>query len=212
LISGDPGADLDACIQTNDNEGAVRLLEAAQKDGVLEPQGQLLLGVMLFMPPFGDYESSRDVLNDIKNRTHLCEAAVWLAYHFYTLYREDGSFAETLEGCCESAAACYSLARYNAHIGNESTALEWNRRSLELERFPDNLIFDLLHNLDHDAPQRAKIFSDVDSLVVNKAAEMTRRLTAADCYQNCWDELILGRRMTSIVWQHMQTLFAVTPA
>lgn len=207
MIAGDRGAQLDALIQANENEGAVELLEAARREGTLQPKGQLLLGVMLFLPPLGDYEGSREAFKSIEDPSLLGEAAIWLAYHYYTLYPEDDDFVQFLENQAHSATACYSLARYNAHIGEEALAREWNSKSLQIERFPNNLLFDLLHNLDLNAERRAAIFEEVESLVMDKTAETARISTAADLYQSCWDEFVLKCRLTSNVWQQVQKQF-----
>ena len=159
---------------------------------------------MLFLPPFGDYEGSREAFKSIEDPSLLGEAAIWLAYHYYTLFPEDEGFVQTLENHAGNAAACYSLARYNAHIGQEASAQEWNQRSIQLERFPNNLIFDLLHNPQDQGPEKAGIAKELEKLIVEKVAEETTPSTAADLYKNYWDELILGGRMTSVVWQHLQ--------
>ncbi len=162
---------------------------------------------MLFLPPFSDYEGSREAFKSIEDPSLRGEAAIWLAYHYYTLFPEDEDFVQILENHADKATACYSLARYNAHIGEEALAREWNLRSLQIERFPNNLLFDLLHNLDLNAERRAAIFEEVESLVLDKTAETARFSTAAYLYQSCWDELVLGCRLTSVVWQQVQQQF-----
>jgi hypothetical protein len=188
-------------IEGND-EDILELLESTyQKDG-LTPSDMILYGVTLMMPPFGDYSSSESVFLKALNSGARRDAAIWFAYLYTTLYPNDSSFVEALKEFCHCEISTYMIGLYSDSEGDREGALQWVRQSCSIKTFPKNLIYIITYDFKLERSEKTALFSRLNEQIQTKNFENEPLpKNKSELYDSYWDELILGKKMTSHVWE-----------
>ncbi len=204
LTSDSLETQLNNAIQQQDDDQILALLEEADDTKKLKEEGQLLFGIVLMMPPFGAYDLSQKIFARLFPTNIGYKAAIWSGY-IYTLYPEDSSFNKILEdNYNEDSIACYIKANFSSFNKEVDEALHWIRKSIRKERFPNNLRFLLHHDTSLSQMTQKEVSLEIQNLIVNKKAENLFHKTVNELYSSYWNELILGKFMSSVVWKTVQ--------
>lgn len=197
--------ELEGYIKAGDNRRIVRCLEEISLKAEAVDGERLLLGVLLLLPPFSDYDAASEVFEGLLGGARSLEAAVWNAYG-YVFLQPDGNrlFQKTLEHNSNSSVACHMRGLVARADGDVDESISRNRESRRIELFP----FNILSALDDDAglglgdiDYLKKVFVD---LLVSKSAESDPFVRTADgMLRREWDNLISGVRVTSQYWNFL---------
>lgn len=185
-------------IEKNDNK-LLDVLEKEQSSNNLSGDLQVLLGLVLMMPPFADYQCALEAFKSAQKTDYKDVAAIWHGYLHTTLYPIDSSFARNLN--LSTGEGLYILSLHNC--ANNSP--EWRNNltdSIAVKKFPNNLRFYLRTSKDLSADIRKNLSSEAIGMVIDSSFEKSsqpndyKKLMA-----NYWDELILGKCMASGNWE-----------
>lgn len=181
---------------------AVALLESLAARAETSAVDELSLGLLLMMPPFGDYEAASCLFRNVAKNIELeVEACVWGMYLFITLLPVHDDFAEKLEMHQRSPEALLMLARHALWRGDMVQARKLAQKSVMIEPFPYNLLVASRCSRDEDA--KRKLIEQAKALVQMSNMEQSPRPTSRSALlEKEWAELIRGDVMTSIVWHH----------
>ncbi len=189
----------------DDDTRLLDLLESASAQGMLNPKEELVRGIVSMMPPFGDYEAAREAFAGCLQSEKRREAAIWSAYLYVTLHPENPDFVPVLSAHENCAVCAHMLAEYHQFEDRFDDALSWIRKSIAIEAYPKNLLFLLFHEPGLELTAKARIFRRAESLILDSHTEDSPfPKDLSGLYQAYWDELILGRVMTSVVWADYQ--------
>ncbi|NKC13288.1 MAG: hypothetical protein GKR94_14160 [Gammaproteobacteria bacterium] len=182
------------------------ILEPQVQRGVVSEAESLLCGVLLLLPPLADYEAASDIFSGLLTTPSSFEAAVWDAYRYSVLLPDgDVSFERILRSHSDSAVASHMLSMVARTRGDYSTALAENRRSRLVRLFPFNLSEALKSDSDLSAKARSRYWRVLSDLLVSRTAETDEGVyTVEGMLQQYWDNLILGTRITSELWNEYQ--------
>lgn len=203
---------LSSAIEANDNESAVGLLEPRVKDGTASESERLLCGVLLLAPPLADYEVAAQLFSGMLEGNRAFEAAVWDAYRFSILMPDgDRRFEAVLRASRQSAIAAHMLSATAATLGDEFQALEENMRSRKLRLFPFNIVEALRRDADLNTDARDNLWRIAADLVVSRTAELDSAVhTVEGSLQRRWENLIVGTRLTTPLWNEYRRMFGVS--
>ncbi|MFO0728156.1 MAG: hypothetical protein U1E65_30525 [Myxococcota bacterium] len=196
-----------ALLLARDNATLVPLLEQRVKEGSATESEHLLCGALLLMPPFVDDEAARAVFGGVQGPRRF-EAAVWDAYRFAVLTPEhDEGFMDTLRAHRSSAVAAYMLSKVADMVGDLPRAREERHRSLRLRPIP----FDVIQVLRRDPlepDQKLELWRTLQDLMLSVNVELEPPATTIEgSLQRLWDNLIVGTRVTSVLWEHYASAF-----
>ncbi len=200
---------LQEAIKGADNAAAVALLEPRVNDGTATDSEQLLCGLLLLMPPLADYEAAACIFGSMLNGERRFEAAVWDAYRFAVLLPDgDRSFEIVLRSSSRSAIAAHMLSKVAAACNEVSLSLIENRRSRALRLFPFNITEALKREPSLQANARSDLWQNACDLIVSRSAESDAAVcTVEGSLQRRWDNLIVGTRLTSQLWDEYSKVF-----
>lgn len=196
-------------IEVADNAATVALLEPRVKDGTATESEGLLCGVLLLMPPLADYEAAASIFSGLLNGDRCFEAAVWDAYRFAVLLPDgEQSFEEVLRSSSGSAVAAHMLSMVAAASDDMSLALAESRRSRALRPFPFNIVEALKWEPGLQANARSDLWQIACDLIVSRSAESDAAVSTVEgALQRRWDNLIVGTRLTSQLWDEYRKVF-----
>lgn len=189
-------------IQEDDSNNIVSLLEPRVHDGTATESESLLCGILLMMPPFADYEAAPLIFNNLLKGTRRFEAAVWSAYH-YTVLMPDGDtrFEDILKSFPHSSIAAHFLSKLYEIRNEKNNSLLENRKSLSIRPFPFNIIRALRIDFDLSTKDKNKLFKTASDLILDKNACGNKNISTIDgLIQLEWDNLIVGTRITHVLW------------
>lgn len=195
---------IDQMIQARDDVSAVEHLELLSTQGNLSPDDRIALALMLMMPPFADYVAANAHLIEVcdTDSTFRTEAAVWGEYIFLHLHPDHDGFVNHLHEVATSAESCYMLACNAEFYGDLLSARASNERALSIRSFPNALL--LAAGLSMSPSDRANYRREAESLVRVRDSEYhPGPQNRSDLRAFYWSELILGERITSVVWEHI---------
>ncbi|MBT2745118.1 MULTISPECIES: hypothetical protein [unclassified Lysobacter] len=200
---------LRAALLAGDNSLVVSLLEARIKQGLASESERLLCGVVLLMPPLADYEGAAALFSGLLGSSRGFEAAVWDAYRFAVLLPDgDRTFENVLRSHDQSAIAAHMLGLLASADGDTAQALTCNRRSRALRPFPFNLVQALRLDFALPSAEKAVFWHLISDLVVSTTAESDAQAgTVEGALQRRWDNLIVGTRITSPLWDEYRAIF-----
>lgn len=196
-------------IKAADNAAVVALLEPRVNDGTATESESLLCGVLLLMPPFADYEAAASIFGGLLSGERGFDAAVWDAYRFAVLLPDgDRSFEVLLRSSSRSAVAAHMLSMVAAACDDVELALVENRRSRALQLFPFNVIEALKLEPGLQGDARSDLWQSACDLIVSRSAEEDAAVcTVEGALQRRWDNLIVGTRLTSQLWDEYSRVF-----
>jgi hypothetical protein len=195
-------SELSQAIQDYDNEAVVSMLEPRALAGEATQAETLLCGVLLLLPPLADYEAAAGMFGRLLQGERGTEAAIWDAYRFSTLM-PNGSFdfEVTLRSMKHSAVAAHMLSMMHYAKGEFSEALDQSRRSIALRPFPFGVVNWLKLDASASHEERSLGWAMACDLVISKSAESDQPVfTVEGALQRRWDNLIMGTRLTSVLW------------
>lgn len=203
---------LSSAIESNDNEAAVELLEARVKSGTASESEKLLFGVLLLMPPLADYEVAARLFSGMLDGNRGFEAAVWDAYRFAVLMPDgDRRFETVLRAWPQSAIAAHMLSTTASALDDEPQALVENRRSRKLRLFPFNIAEALKRDPGLDTDARDDLWRIAVDLIASRSAELDSAVhTVEAALQRRWENLIVGTRLTTPLWNEYRRMFGVS--
>jgi hypothetical protein len=195
---------LRSALASADDEAILDELERRIAKGVATDAERLFRGVTLLMPPFVDEEAASNAFRELYRGPRAFEAAIWDAYRFATLLPDgDTTFEPLLTARSESAVAAHLLSDVANTRRERALAVALNRRSRAIRLFPFNIANALYWNSDLTPDDARELRGILGDLVVNKAVEREPlAVTVEGRLQEFWDNLILGTRITSVVWEH----------
>jgi hypothetical protein len=196
-------------IETADNAAAVGLLEDRVKEGSTTEVEALLCGVLLLMPPLADYEVAASIFSRLLPGERGFEAAVWDAYRFSVLLPDgDRAFEAVLRSQPRSAIATHMLSMVASADGDAPRALIENRTSRALRLFPFNIVEALKRDFSMPASERDCLWRIACDLVTSRCAESDAGVSTVEgALQRRWDNLIVGTRLTSPLWEDYTSKF-----
>lgn len=200
---------LQDAIKGADNAAAVALLEPMVNEGTVTDSERLLCGVLLLMPPLADYEAAASIFSSMFNGERRFEAAVWDAYRFAVLLPDgDRSFEAVLRSSSRSPIAAHMLSMVAAACDDVSLSLIENRRSRALRLFPFNITEALKREPGLQANARGDLWWNACDLIVSRSSESDAAVcTVEGALQRRWDNLIVGTRVTSQLWDEYSKVF-----
>lgn len=200
---------LSRALESEDNDAAVNLLESRISAGSATEGERLLCGVLLLLPPFGDYEAAADIFRGLLGGRRCLDAAVWDAYRFSVLLPDgDRTFEKVLGAFGGSAVAAHMRSKVARACNDVSRSLEEGRRSRELRLFPFNIADGLKHEVALTPQEKIGLWRTLSDLVVSRAAESDSPVSTVEgALQRRWDNLILGTRLSSQVWSEYRSMF-----
>lgn len=170
----------------------------------------LSAAILMFSPPFSDAGAAREMLSPLLDSDLQVPAAVWDVW---------GYIDDTLAGCRPTRALAVlaerpgsALAQFTratfAALDDPDEAVRLNRLSLDLRRFPNNLLMAIQRDPELTLGQRRTLYAQIDDLMLSRTAESDRRCTTLDGWvQRYWDECIYGTRATAMYWQSIARQF-----
>ena len=184
---------------------SAHLLEKKRRDGNAREGDLNALGVMLMMPPFSDYSASCDVFVDamsrFPNQTQTITWAGYLHVFYYPMIPNCGLILESQAVIDASGVVDWILAHYYLNEGRKVEGARLIKKSIEKCVFPNNA----------QLAYRAGVVSGNACEILK--AEAKKKITDAK-YEDSpeaesiegylldhWNELILGVKMTSVVWE-----------
>ena len=196
-------------IETTDNAAAVALLEPRVKDGTATDSERLLCGVLLLMPPLADYEAAASIFGALLNGYRSFEAAVWDAYRFAVLLPDgERSFEAVLRSSSRSAVATHMLSMVADARDDVPLALAENRKSRAGRLFPFNITAALKLEPSLEPNARSELWQSACDLIVSRSAESDAAVSTVEgALQRRWDNLIVGTRLTSQLWDEYSKTF-----
>lgn len=203
---------LDQALASSHNAVAVEVLESRIKNGVATEAERPLCGVLLLMPPWADYEAASSIFGDmLRNGGRSFDAAVWDAYRYSVLMPEgDRRFEMRLRDSPQSAVSAHMLSLLASSAGDVSQALEENRRSRALRLFPFNIVEGLRRELSLSSDERSHLWRTACDLIFSRTAELDEPVhTVEGSLQRHFDNLILGTRLTTPVWEDLCKTFEI---
>ena len=191
---------------------AVDLLEGQLARGVATERERLLLGVLSLLPPIADYDAAARIFLALEGTALGFEAAVWDAYRFATVLPSGSTwFSRPLRSCSTKGVATHMLSHVELALGNVEAAIAFNRESRAARSFPFNLVLALKIDPALDSDSRRSIWDTARELVVSRQAELDAPVGSTEAsLQRRWDNLILGTRLTSVVWEHYIGTFSLS--
>lgn len=200
---------LQQAISSHNSPAIVEALEPRVYAGEATEAECLLCGISLLMPPFADYEAASKIFSKILNGERYLEAAIWDAYRFAVLLPTGSqAFDGVLEFNKESSVAAHMRGMVAAANSDFALALQENRRSRSLRIFPFNAIEGLRRDVDLDASAKINLWRLAGDLMVSRAAERDAAPSTVEGALQChWDNLILGTRITSYLWDDYCKIF-----
>lgn len=206
LILGSAGAPLVDAIETGDTKTVVSILEPRILDGSATEAESMLCGVLLMLPPIADYEVAANIFSGLFTKLCGFEAAVWDAYRYSVLLPTGGvQFEEVLRAHQGSAISLHMQSMVSRMRGDFSAALVENRGSRQIRLFPFNLSEALKNDNDLDVDTQKQYWQVFCDLLVSRSAESDEPVhTVEGMLQQYWDNLILGTRITSELWDEYQ--------
>lgn len=207
LISDSADSPLVDAIEAGDTEAVVSILEPRVLEGSASEAESMLCGVLLLLPPLADYEAAADIFSGLLTKPCGFEAAVWDAYRYSVLLPDgDASFERVLRAHPDSAISLHMLSLVSRMRGDYSAALVDNRKSRTVRLFPFNLSEALKNDDDLDVETQEKYWRVFCDLLVSRTAESDECAhTVEGMLQKYWDNLILGTRITSELWNEYQS-------
>lgn len=192
--------ELSKALGARDASAVVGLLEPCVKNGSATMQEALLCGVTLLLPPFADYETSASIFRNLMSRGDV-DAAMWDAYRYAVLMPDgDRPFQDILEAN-KSSVTVYLLGLVLRADGDFEGAIEKNRQSLLLGRFPFNLLEALKFDSKLGEKQRARMWREFSSLVKNRSIETAvPAISVKAALDDYFNNLITGDFVTSELW------------
>jgi len=203
LISDSASSHLVDAIEADNTEAIVSILEPRILEGSASDAECLLCGVLLLLPPIADYDAATDVFSGLLAKPCSFEAAVWDAYRYSVLLPDgDSSFQRVLRANPDSAISLHMLSMVSRMRGDDSAALVDNRKSRMIRLFPFNLSEALKYDNDLDSESRMKYWRVFCDLLASRTAESDKCAhTVEGMLQQYWENLILGTRITSQLWE-----------
>lgn len=201
--------ELRKAISSRDGQEIVRVLEPRVIAGETTEAESLLCGIVLLMPPIADYAAAARIFAKVIKGSRRLEAAVWDAYRFAVLMPVGSqSFEEVLKENKNSAIAAHMRSMVAAANSDLSLALEESRLSRSLRVFPFNAIYGLKNDFDLVIDEKIDLWRSINDLVVSKSAELDAApLTVEGVLQSYWENLIVGTRVTSYLWDDYCRMF-----
>lgn len=198
---------LQAFLRTGKNASAVEMLEKRMRTGQATESEILLCGVLLMLPPLGDYLAASKVFSTpLTFRSR--EAAAWEAYRFSLWPETPPALEELLHRDVHSAIAAQMSSVLARARGDFTQAIVLNRQSRKLRPFPFNLIGAIKHDTDLRDFERAALWSTASDLIVSRTAGTdVLPQTVEGALQFRWENLILGTRITNQLWEDYAARF-----
>jgi len=201
LISDSLIERLNEAVTQKDDNSLVETLEQIYSLN-LDSKYSLVLGVVSMMPPFADYHRALEVFSSLFDKGFRKEASIWAGYLYSHVYPLDNSFAEILTSYPRCSISNYVLAVYFSFERNVEKAKEHIELSIENGLFPNNILFKLSHSPNLNNVEREKLTLYLKGLISDKHLEdSSNPRNIEELYSDYWDELILGKLMTSVVWE-----------
>jgi hypothetical protein len=207
LILDSTDSSLVNAIEAGDNEAVVSILEPRVLEGSASETESMLCGVLLLLPPLADYEAAANIFSGLLSKPCGFEAAVWDAYRYSVLLPDgDTSFERVLRARPDSAVSLHMQSMVSRMRGDYSAALVDNRKSIMARLFPFNLSEALKNDNDLNVETQKKYWRVICDLLVSRTAESDECAhTVEGLLQQYWDNLILGTRITSELWNEYQS-------
>ncbi|TWB35399.1 hypothetical protein [Nitrospirillum viridazoti] len=188
-----------------ENESAEEVVSALEKKigaGAASEDEKILCGIMLMMPPFADYEASAEIFGAMMKGRRAVDAAIWDAYRFSVLLPVgDEGFEPILQKRRDSAVAAHMRSTVAAARGQMDLSIAENRLSRSLRIFPFNAIDGINRDVNLSISQKKYLWIAACDLVISRSVEKDARpKTVVGAIQRYWDNLIIGNRLTNILW------------
>lgn len=195
-------SELEGYIRDGNNKEIVRCLEVLVRQKMATDAQTLLLGVLLLLPPFADYDDGVGIFNDLLTGPKALAAATWSAYG-YGVLQPSGTrnFEPILKLYSGSAVARHMLGLIAHADDDQEKYLSESRASRKIEVFPFNILSALDGDPDLEVNERHYLRSVFVDLLVSRSAEADSPVcTVEGLLGRKWDNLISGVRITSQYW------------
>lgn len=193
-------------ISEDDTEALVELFEEKIEQGNASDTEILLCGIMLLLPPFADYDAAKELFKSLFNSSKRVEAAIWDGYrHAILMPDDDKRFEKILKDHTDSAVVLHILSLNSIASDNYERAVEENRNSREIRLFPFNLIEYLKNGEGIDENINTNSYRLLNDLIIKKDLENDQFPTTLEgLLSYYWDNLIIGTRITSLLWSEYE--------
>lgn len=200
---------LQQAIKTSDSEALVALIEPRIKEGTATESESLLCGVTNMMPPFADPEAASAIFCRQLQGDRAFEAAVWDAYRFAVLMPDKNrSFERVLKVDTQSSIGAHMRSMVAYAGGDLTTAISENRKSRARRLFPFNILDALQLEPALLRDERRRLWLTACDLIRSRSSETDVEATTIEgALQNYFENLILGTRITSPLWDHYDKRF-----